>query len=113
MQSADTLLAAAEKVDVLDAAGRIIANPLRHAPEATAAEVLALAYATEKLNAVFIEAELLVRALKLPMTGNDADEDIRDHATQTQIDTLTRQFSLLRGTQQATTEQETDHADSK
>lgn len=96
MQNANSLIQAAMAVDVMDAAGRIIANPHRHAPEATAAQVLALAWAAEGLNAIAIEAELLVRAVKLPMTGNDVDEDARDHAIQTQIDTLERQFALLR-----------------
>lgn len=97
MTRPDTLINAAMAVDVMDAAGRIIANPHRHAPEATAAQVLALAWAAEGLNAIVIEAELLVRALNLPITGNDGNDAARDHAIYTQIDTLKRQFALLRG----------------
>lgn len=62
----DRLVRAAANVDVIDAAGRIIANPRRNAIAASAAEVLALAHAAERFWAVALEADLLVRALKLP-----------------------------------------------
>ncbi len=96
MTRADALIAAAAKLEFIDVAGRIIANPVRHAPTASAAEVFVLACATEVLHAVAIEAELLVRALELPTTGDDASAGARDHAVSTQIDTLKRQFALLR-----------------
>lgn len=53
-------------VDVIETAGRIIANPRRNAIAASAAEVLALAYAADRFWAIALEADLLVRALKLP-----------------------------------------------
>ena len=93
--SDETLLAAAAQVEVIDTAGRIIANPRRKAVAASAAEVLALAWATEALNAIAIEAELLVRALNLPITGNDQSDAVRDDAIQLQIDTLQRMFATV------------------
>jgi hypothetical protein len=100
------LIAAAEAVDVMDAAGRIIANPVRQAPAATAAEVLALAWTAEGLNAIAIEAGLLIRALKLPITGNDSQDAARDHAAYVQIATLERQFALLYAHPETSTEKE-------
>jgi len=94
--SAPKLVAAAGVVDVMDAAGRIISHPSRYAPAATAAEVLALAWAAEGLNAIVIEAELLVRTLKLPITGNDSQDGERDSAIDVQMAKLDRQFALLR-----------------
>lgn len=95
MSAPDTLTTAACRVDVLDAAGRIIANPRRRAVAASSAEVLALAWATEALNTVAIEAELLVRALKLPITGNDAHDAARDDAIQTRLANLAQQFAVM------------------
>ncbi len=93
----ETLLAAAAAVDAIDVAGRIIANPTRNAQRVGAGEVLALAYAVEHLTAAVIEAELLVRALELPITGNDASDAARDHAVQTQMHILNQQFAALFG----------------
>ena len=107
--SAPKLVAAAGVVDVMDAAGRIISHPSRYAPAATAAEVLALAWAAEGLNAIVIEAELLVRALNLPITGNDRRDADRDSAVYAQIATLQRQFALLHaGAETISTEGEED-----
>lgn len=94
MDSRDTLIAAAAKVDVIDVAGRIISNPRRHFP--TLAEGLALACAAESFHGVMVEAQLLVRALQLPITGNDASDAARDHAIQTQVAILTHEFATLR-----------------
>jgi hypothetical protein len=106
--SSDKLIAAAEAVDVIDAAGRIIANPSRNAIAASAAEVLALAWATEGFNAIVIEAELLVRALALPVESFTREEQFsaRDQAVQTQVDRLCRQFALLGGDTQSPTGKE-------
>ncbi|MEC9247164.1 MAG: hypothetical protein VYB05_20580, partial [Pseudomonadota bacterium] len=67
--SEQNLLSAASKVDVIDLAGRIIANPRRNAIAASAADVVALAYAAERFWSIAIEAEILVRALKREQTG--------------------------------------------
>ncbi len=108
MQRADRLIEAAMAVDVMDAAGRIIANPHRHAPEATAAQVLALAWAAEGLNAIVIEAELLVRALMQSSSKftSEADFDRRDRAIAAQIDVLLQQFAQLRAPTQTQPEKE-------
>jgi len=92
-----SILHAAAAVNVIDAAGRIIANPTRNAPAAPAAEVLALAFATERFWAVALEAELLVRALSLPITGNDDQDAARDAAIQHQSDEVTRLMTAIRG----------------
>lgn len=107
MSNADTLLTAAYRVEVLDAAGRIIANPRRRAVSASSAEVLALAWAVEALNSVAIEAELLVRALQVPLTGNDGHDTARDDAIQIRLAKLAHQFAAMRA---ADTQQENENA---
>ena len=92
-----TRLEAAAEVDVIDAAGRIIANPARNAIAAPAATVFALAMATERFWAVCVEAELLARAVRLPMTGNVHDEDVRDDAIQQQTQRVHELMAALRG----------------
>jgi hypothetical protein len=94
----DPLLVAAAKVDVLDTARRIIANPRRHAPSATAAEVLTLAIAAEKFWAIALEAEILVNAIKRPITGNDTRDADRDDLIQQQLVVLSDFMAALRGT---------------
>ncbi|WP_054309995.1 hypothetical protein [Mesorhizobium sp. 1M-11] len=93
----EALRAAAAAVIIPDVAGRIAASPERQASRATPAEVLALAWAAEGLTAVVIEAQLLVRALELPITGGDANDAARDHAIQTQMGILNNQFAALFG----------------
>jgi hypothetical protein len=85
------LLAAADAVDVIETAGRIIANPRRNAIAASAAEVLALAYATERFWAIALEADLLVRAMRLPADDAAAFAIERQAA---QIETL---MAAIRG----------------
>lgn len=96
MTPTDPLIIAACRVDVIDVAGRIIANPRRRAVGAASAEVLALAWGVEALNSVVIEAELLVRAMQLPITGNDAQDAARDDAIQTRLANLAQQFAVMR-----------------
>lgn len=110
MSNADTLLTAAFRVDVLDAAGRIIANPRRRAVAASSAEVLALAWAVEALNSVAIEAELLVRAMQLPITGNDAHDAARDNAIQTRLDNLAHHFAVMRAAEAQQENENANHA---
>ena len=98
------ILAAAAQVDVVDLAGHIIANPVRGAIGASQAGTLALALAFESAWAVVIEADLLVRALKMPITGNDENDAVRDHAIQTQLDAVERLIAPMRQT--TPTEQE-------
>lgn len=81
----------------MDTAGRIVADPDRRAGRTAPEEVLALAWAAEGLTAIVIEAELLVRALELPITGNDSSDAARDHAIYSQIDILKNQFAVLHG----------------
>ncbi|MCK9551593.1 hypothetical protein [Aquamicrobium sp.] len=104
--STDPLISAAYRVDVLDAAGRIIANPRRRTVAASSAEVLALAWATEVLNGIAIEAELLVRALQLPITGNDSHDAARDNAIQMRLASLAHQFAVMRAADNLQTEKE-------
>lgn len=87
----DRLIEAASQVNVIDTAGRIIAHPRRHSPSATSAEVLALASAVEAFWAVCLEAELLVRAIRLP------EDDAAAHAIAVQVDEITRLMAAIRG----------------
>lgn len=97
MDRLERLLDAAAKVDVIDTAGRIVANPTRQAMSASTAEIVALAHATERFWAVCLEADLLVRALKLPITGNDDRDRARDAAIQIQADEVARLMAAIRG----------------
>ncbi len=92
----EQIVAAAAAVDVIDAAGRIIANPARNAPAAATATVYALAVATERFWEVCLEAELLARAYQLPITG-DCSDDVRDEAIQRQLDRVLELMAALRG----------------
>lgn len=92
MDRVERLLDAAAKVDVIDTAGRIVANPTRLAMSASTAEIVALAHATERFWAVCLEADLLVRALKLPIT-----DPARDAAIQIQADEVARLMAAIRG----------------
>ncbi len=91
------LMEAVGRVDVIDAAGRIIANPYRHGPSAPTADIVALAFATETFWAVAVEAEVLVRALQRPITGNDEQDAARDAAIQEQSDTISKLMAAIRG----------------
>lgn len=100
---------AVASVDVLDLCGRIIANPDR--AMVSLAGKVALATAVERLWEVCLEAELLVRALSMPPTEIFTSEEqfaLRDHAIQTQADTVARLLAALRGeTNTETNKQET------
>lgn len=94
MRPAELLLVQAGQVEVLDAAGRMIANPVR--AMISRAETLALALATEHCWAVCIEADLLVRALAMPITGNDEADSVRDHAIDVQCERVAKLMAALR-----------------
>lgn len=94
MTPAAELFALAGQADAIDAAGRMIARPVRAV--ISRAEILALALATENCWAVCIEAELLVRALAMPITGNDETDSVRDHAIQVQSDRVATLMAALR-----------------
>ncbi len=89
------LLAAAYATDVMDVAGRIIANPRR--ARVSLADELALALAIEQLQAIAIEADVLVRAIALPEDGNDRAMALKDHAIQTQLVTVRALIAAARG----------------
>ena len=80
---------AAAQVDVIEAAGRILAQPLRHGPSTSAATVLALASAVEIFWEIVIEADILIRAMAMPRTDDTASEAVIEHAIQTQHERLT------------------------
>jgi len=88
------LFAAISRADAVDAAGRLLANPRRAV--VSLAEQIAMAWAVEQLQAVAIEAELLLRALNLPESGNDADTTLKDHAVQAQADRVREALAALR-----------------
>ena len=97
MQASDALLSAVAQVNMLDLSGRVISNPERNALSVTAAEVLALAMAMEGLWAITLEADLLVRAIRMPITGNDERDAARDAAVQHQTDEVSRLMAAIRG----------------
>ncbi|MCO5083049.1 MAG: hypothetical protein M9955_15510 [Rhizobiaceae bacterium] len=100
---------AVASVDVLDLCGRIIANPDR--AMVSLAGKVAMAHAVERLWEVCLEAELLVRALAMPVETFTSEEQfaLRDHAIQTQADTVARLLAALRGeTNTETNKQETE-----
>ncbi|KQZ87226.1 hypothetical protein ASD64_07245 [Mesorhizobium sp. Root157] len=105
MSGSEALQSAAQRVDVLDAAGHIIANPRRNAVGASSSTVLALAVATERFWAVCVEADLLLRALRLPQ---DTDENcaVADAAIAHQASEVARLLSAIRVETQALTEKE-------
>ena len=90
------LLAAADQVDVMEVAGRIIGHPCRHGPSATTAETVALAHAVERFWEVAIEADLLVRALRLPQE-TDHETDAAEHAIASQADRISKLMAAIRG----------------
>ncbi|TIX59159.1 MAG: hypothetical protein E5V28_07865 [Mesorhizobium sp.] len=80
MPASEALLAAVAKLDMIELCGRIVANPERNAPRATAAEVYALARAAEGLWAIALEASLLVSALERTMPwAAEADAEHLEH----------------------------------
>lgn len=103
------LLAAVSAVDVMDVAGLIIANPRRS--RVSLVDELALALAVEQLQAIAIEADILVRAIALPEDGDDRAMALKDHAIQTQLDTVRALIAAARG-ETNTDKQETYNAGS-
>ena len=95
MDRADRLLAAVAAINVQDLAGRILADPDR--AMVSLAGQIALAQAAETYWAVCIEAEQLVRALRLPITGNDHHDALRDDAIQLQQHRVTELLAAIRG----------------
>lgn len=89
------LLAAVRLVDVMEIAGRIIANPRR--AHVSLVDELALALALDQLQAIAIEAELLVAAIALPEDGESHREALKDHAIQSQLDNLRALIAAARG----------------
>lgn len=100
------LLEAAGRVDVIDAAGRIIANPRRNAVAASAAEALALAWAVERFWEVAIEAEVLVRLLQVERAdfATSAGYDATVAAAQAQIARINELMNEIRGTEEEKTD---------
>lgn len=90
-----TLLDAAATADIMAAAGRMIANPWR--ARLSLAEQLAMSIALERTAGAVIEARLLLAALDLPETGNDADQAVKDHAIQMQMQRLRAELAALDG----------------
>lgn len=114
-------LDAVRHADIMSAAGRMIANPMR--ARISQAEQLAMSLALERSQGAIIESRLLLAALTLPKsgpeTGNDHDDAVRDHVIQTQMHRLRAELAALDGepidgqpaNEQAADEQENDNAD--
>jgi len=67
------LLELAAQVDVMDTANAIIARPERNAPAASTAEVVALAYAAERLWNICVFAEATVQSANREVPGENAE----------------------------------------
>lgn len=89
------LMEAVAQVDVLELAGRIIADPRR--ARVSLAGDLALAIAVERFWEVALEADLLTRALALPETGEQEATALKDHAIRTQADRVRALTAAIRG----------------
>lgn len=100
--SADALYRAAAAVEIVDVAGRILSNPRRHAPSATAAETLALAFAVEKLISIALEAELLIAAIDIPETGDSNAMMEKDHLIALRSAAITVKLGAIRGADKQT-----------
>lgn len=108
----DRFTQAVASVDVLDLCGRIIANPER--AMVSHAGKVAMAHAVERLWEVCLEADLLVRALAMPVESFTTEEQfaLRDHAIQTQADTVARLLAALRGETSETNQTNTNGQES-
>lgn len=104
MARVDLLMAAASEVDVIDLAGAIIANPDR--AMVSLVGQLALALAFEKSWEICIEADLLVRALAVPVTG-----DAGALTVQRQADRIAELMTALRG--ETPTEEKNDGSNAR
>ena len=96
MSDETVLLAKAAEIDVLELAGRVIAKPSRNALAVSTAGTLALALAFEATWAIVLETEILIRALKLPITGEGERDEVRAFAIQSQIDVLDHLLAPIR-----------------
>lgn len=75
MPPSEAIRAAVDRLDMLELTSRIITNPERNAPRASIAEIYALAWATEGLWAIALEASLLVAALEMAMPWATTDAE--------------------------------------
>lgn len=89
------LLDQAAQVDILDAAGRLIAAPERAV--VSRAAMIAMALFAERAWEICIEADLLTRALELPINGGDDHDAARDHAIATQAVRVRTLMAALSG----------------
>lgn len=96
MSDETKLRAAAADIDVVDLAGRVVANPARNALAVSTAGTLALSLAFEATWAIALETEILIRALKLPITGDGEEDEVRAFAIQSQIDVLDHLLAPIR-----------------
>lgn len=96
------LIAAVQNVDLMDLAGRIIANPRR--ARVSTVDSLALALAIEQLQGIAIEADVLVRALAMPDTGDQHQDAVKDDAVQAQMDRVRDALAMARGENNTTGE---------
>jgi len=92
----------AAQVDILDAAGRLIADPERAV--VSRAAIVAMAQLVERAWEICIEADLLARALELPITGGDDHDAARDYAIATQAQRVRTLMAALSGTTQEKTD---------
>ena len=103
MQHADDLRASAAQVDVLDVAGRMIANPAR--AMVSRAATLALAHSVESLWEVCLEALILVAALERTMPWAEPVDDEHCEHVALQAARVRHLMNALTGTSQ----KEEDH----
>lgn len=101
------LLEAVARVDVMDTAGKLIANPRRAV--ISLAEQLAMAIAIEQFQAIAIEADRLARALTaLPDHALDASASDEAYAVWMRFIDLTQALKAARGEPNTYTQETTD-----
>lgn len=109
--SPEPLWKAAAAVEIVDVAGRILGNPRRHAPSATAAETLALAFAVEKLIDIALDAETLIAAIDELETGDSEAMMEKDHRIAVQCAAITVKLAAIRRAADKQTSKQTQTGD--
>lgn len=91
------LLSAAMQVDVIELAGRIIANPTRNAPAVSAAGAVALAFAADRFWEIALEAEVLAALVNNPLMNDDGSTVTPDPKASAQARRVAALMNALRG----------------
>lgn len=98
MPDREGLRSAALQVDIFAVADRIVGNPEREAPKASAAETYALAAGVTELGRIMLETKLLVRAIRWPAGLPAAEHQQRRNRLDDQLSCVEGLLAELRHT---------------